>query len=81
MNYYDSSNNINTFDGTSEYYYLATKDTNIILAARNISSSWSSSHTKPFTLTATYGNNDYRSFASISSNQFYMDCYNINKIK
>lgn len=81
MNYYDSSNNINTFDGTSEYYYLATKDTNIILAARNISSSWSSSHTKPFTLTAIYGNNDYRSFASISSNQFYMDCYNDIKIQ
>ena len=48
---FDEQGNQNTFDETKNYYYLVTRDTNIILIGANISSTWGRSYTKPFTFT------------------------------
>lgn len=76
MNYYDSSNNINNFDPNSEYYYLVTKDTNIIVLEKNVRSGWSSDNNKPFTLTSVYNNVDYRDYYSANFNYATVNCYN-----
>ncbi len=76
MNYYDSSNNINNFDSNSEYYYLVTKDTNIIVLEKNIRSGWGSADDKPFTLTSVYNNTDYRDSYSANFAYSYLNCHN-----
>ena len=81
MNYYDQSGNINTFNTSNEYYYLATKDTNIILVGKTINSVWNSQHNKPFTLTAVYNGIDNRNYYSVNSHRFYINCYNNIKIQ
>lgn len=60
IQYYDESGNASIYDENKEYYYLATRDTNIIVMNANNSSAWSSSNTKPFTLTSLHNNVDYR---------------------
>ena len=50
LNKYDSNGNINYFESGRRYYYLATRDTNIVhLNTANLTSSWNGS--KPFTFT------------------------------
>ena len=46
------------------YYYLATRDTNIIVMNGNTSSEWDYDMTKPFTLTSLNNGVDYRSSAT-----------------
>lgn len=53
-------------DGTEEklnadttYYYLVTRDTNILVMTGNMASTWGESSTKPFTLTGIYNGVDY----------------------
>jgi hypothetical protein len=62
IQYYDTAGNENLVNNaTNTYYYLVTRDTNIIVLRANTSNTWSSSNTKPFTLTSIYNGNDYRS--------------------
>lgn len=54
---------INSPNSVDEYYYLATRDTNIVVINANTSSTWGTGDTKPFTLTSVHNNNDYRGSA------------------
>lgn len=60
MQYYDSNNAVNVSDGTSIYGYLVTRDTNIIVMSANTNTTWTSTQSKPFTLTSVYNHTDYR---------------------
>ena len=59
LNKYDDNGNINYFQSGSRYYYLATRDTNIMhLNSSNLTSSWGTGTTynKPFTFTGILAN-------------------------
>jgi hypothetical protein len=51
---------VNTYNANTTYYYLATRDTNIIIMESNVSSTWTSTQNKPFTLTGIYNGTSYR---------------------
>lgn len=75
IQYYNLNGNVENYVNGNTYYYLATRDTNIILLQSNVTSMWSSSYTKPFTLTAYYNGNDYRSSSYLYVNNTYIKCY------
>lgn len=57
IQYYDENSNPNFANTTDKYYYLTTRDTNIIyLRVNNLARTWSST-SKPFTFTAVYNGN------------------------
>lgn len=64
LQYYDDNNNENIYNKNDTYYYLVTRDTNIVVLRSDISSSISNS--KPFTLTSINNGNDYRNIATYS---------------
>ena len=47
LNYYDNLGDPNLIDINETYYYLATRDTNIIVMDSSISGTWGSSQNKP----------------------------------
>lgn len=74
LNYHDSENNINYYDSNYEYYYLNTKDTNIIVMNENTDTAWTSN--KPFTLTSIHNGVDYRSQALFDVSNISIICNN-----
>lgn len=70
LQYYDANNNENVYDKNDTYYYLVTRDTNIVVLRGDISSSISNS--KPFTLTSINNGNDYRNRATYSIRSAYI---------
>ena len=58
--YYDSSGNINRAVDGEIYYYLTTRDMNIIVMQANTSSTFSNNTNIPFTLTSQYNDNNYK---------------------
>ena len=70
LQYYDANNNENIYDKNDTYYYLVTRDTNIVVLRGDISSSISNS--KPFTLTSINNGNDYRNRATYSIRSAYI---------
>lgn len=58
LQYYDGSGNVNVVDSSNKYYYLATRDTNIVVLRTNIGSTLNNS--KPLTLTSVNNGIDYR---------------------
>lgn len=73
--YYDQNNNPNVLaaNDTSTYYYLTTRDTNIVVlrAALNYSNT-RFTNTKPLTVTSLHNGNDYRSDGSMSMTSAYV---------
>ncbi|MBR7042174.1 MAG: hypothetical protein IKI04_01600, partial [Bacilli bacterium] len=69
IQYRDSNNAISYIDGFTDYYYLVTRDTNIIVLGANLSRTWSTSNTKPFTFTAL--NNGSNSGATWTVSNIY----------
>ena len=59
VQYYDQDNNPELFDIDETYYYLATRDTNIVVMTTNTSSVWGNNFTVPFTLTGIYNGRNY----------------------
>ena len=59
IQYYDSSNNPSLYNSNQTYYYLATRDTNVVVMNGNYTGSWNSSFTRPFTLTGIHNGHDY----------------------
>ena len=43
----------------TQYYYMVTRDTNIVYLTGNITNSWASAQNKPFTFTGLYNGIDY----------------------
>ncbi len=84
IQYRDSDGNVNRYDSSNSYYYLVTRDTNIIVMNGSTSNSWGSSYTKPFTLTSVYNDTDYRDSVTWTvsagngwfSSGTYINCYN-----
>lgn len=68
--FYDDKGNLLTYDGASTYYYLATRDTNVVVLETNFSDSLNNS--KPFTLTSVHNDVDYRSRSSYNINSAYI---------
>ena len=54
IQYYDSNGNVERALADTIYYYLVTRDMNIIVMNTSISNSWSDNSNKPFTLTSEY---------------------------
>ena len=52
--YYSSGTTPNIAQASTTYYYLVTRDTNIIVMTNNMNTTWGSSQNKPFTLTTMY---------------------------
>lgn len=58
--YKDENGNVNVADASTVYYYLVTRDTNIVVLNGTNSNIWSSSETKPFTLTSVHNGTSYK---------------------
>lgn len=59
LNFYDDSGMEEVFDYNKEYYYLVTRDINILVLNRNISGSWSNRNVRKFTLTGINNGTSY----------------------
>ena len=59
IQYYDSAGNVSVPIEGDNYYYLVTRDTNIIIVNRNVSNGWGSNYNKPFILTSVYNGVNY----------------------
>lgn len=59
INYYDEEGNINKADGETLYYYLATRDTNIVVMNQSLNTKWTDTENKPFTLTSVHNDVSY----------------------
>ncbi len=70
IQYYDSLGYENVIDSSSNYYYLVTRDTNIVVLRTGVSSSLSNS--VPLTLTSINNGNDYRSNATFNIRNNYI---------
>lgn len=76
---FDNNGNVYKIDENSDYYYLATRDTNIAYLSGNISGSWGSTYTKPFTFTGLY--NGTRSNYAWNVNNTNVNIYNDTTIE
>ncbi|MDD3453672.1 MAG: hypothetical protein PHN42_05330, partial [Bacilli bacterium] len=74
IQYYDNYNQ-NLFNESYNYYYLVTRDINIVIMNGNISNTWSSTQNKPFTLTSVYNDTDYRSSVTWTVSSAAVRCY------
>lgn len=75
IQFYDSNGNVNTYDSNKQYYYLVTRDTNILVMTGGVSSAWASAQSKPFTLTSIYNGVDYTSSATWNVSGTAVNCY------
>ena len=79
IQFYDDEGEIQVVNNTDEYYYLSTRDTNIIVLKTDISNSWTG--TKPFILTSIHNGMDYRNSSSLNVNNIAIHCYNDTTIE
>ena len=90
IQYYDSNGNVNVSDGNTTYYRLITRDMNIIGLGVNLTYTWGSGQSKPFTFTSVYkytngsgnvvnGNNLDNYYWNISNRNVH--CYNDTRIE
>lgn len=70
ITYLDGSGNPNIIDPNKTYYYLVTRDTNIVYMNYATSTTWST--TKPFTLTSYYNGVDSRDSAYFDMRYSYL---------
>ncbi len=59
IGYRNDEDELETLDREEDYYYLSTRDTNIIVMTGNRSDAWSSSEDKPFTLTGIHNGTNH----------------------
>ena len=79
IQYYDNNGDINVADGDTGYYYLVTRDTNIIVMKSNNNYTWNS--TKPFTLTSIYNGENYTNSVTWNVSDVTVRCYNDTRIE
>ncbi len=76
IQYYDNDGNVNIVDTSSNsYYYLVTRDTNIVVLRAKLSYTWGTANNKPFTFTSVYNGNDYRNSAYFNINSLSVNIY------
>jgi len=63
------------YNSSTTYYYMVTRDTNIVYLTGNISNTWAAAQSKPFTFTGLYGGVNYApTWTTTSTNiQIYND--------
>ena len=71
INYYDANGEEEIFDENQEYYYLVTRDTNILVLNQDISGTWGN-NSKSFTLTGINNGTSYNASWTINS---AINCY------
>ena len=71
--YYDEYGNENVAVMHGEYYYLATRDTNIVTLTGSITGGWSSTYDVPFTLTGI--NNGVQGTSTLTINANNIEIY------
>ena len=59
LNYYKDDGTEQIFDENIDYYFLATRDTNILVLNSSISGSWNNNGTYPFTITSLHNGTRY----------------------
>lgn len=72
VQYYDSNGNEEIYQSNYEYYYLTTRDTNILVLNRDISQSWQNNGNYPFTLTSLHNHQKYNATWRVES---AINCY------
>ena len=72
VQYYDSDGNEEIYQSNYEYYYLTTRDTNILVLNRDISQSWQNNGNYPFTLTSLHNHQKYNATWRVES---AINCY------
>jgi len=75
---YDSDK---TYDSNNSYYYMVTRDTNIVYLTGNITNTWSAAESKPFTFTGQYGGTDYSNTYTWTVSGFQTHTYNDTTIE
>ncbi len=71
---YDENGNLNIYNEDKTYYYLVTRDTNIIVLSENTSSTLGTSQTKPVTITGV--NNGVNSNTTWNLSSSFVAAYN-----
>ncbi len=70
IDYYDENGNVSVATSDEEYYYLVTRDTNIVVLRNNFSGDLENN--KPMTLTSLNNGTDYRNNATFSISSYYI---------
>ncbi len=74
IQYYDSNNNVEVVVSGTNYYYLTTRDTNVIVMSGTSNSTWTNNQTKPFTVTGLNNGNDYSGSNTWDVRNTYIIC-------
>ena len=69
MQYYKADGTENIINENDEYYYLVTRDTNIVVLQYNLSYTWASAQDKPFTFTGAYNGTNYGRMWTVTNRQ------------
>lgn len=72
IQYYDSEGVSNLFSLDKEYYYLVTRDTNIVVINENITGNFSNNQDYPFTISGIHNGTNYNSVWTVNSS---VNCY------
>ena len=78
IQYYNSNNDLELAEMNKTYYYLVTRDTNIIYMTSNVSGSWDN-YTKPFTLTSLH--NGTKANITWTTSSAAVNCYADTRIE
>lgn len=73
LQYYNDNGEEEIFDVNKDYYYLVTRDTNILVLNSSISGSWSDNGDYPFTITSLHNGTKYNVTWNANS---AINCYN-----
>mgnify|MGYP005755535525 CR=1 FL=1 len=79
IQFYNQDGTEELFDKNQTYYYLTTRDTNLIVMTNDVSTSWDQNNDKPFTLTGIYNDVDYNPTWTVSNTA--VTCYNDTRIE
>lgn len=79
IQFYKEDGQEELLDPDMKYYYLTTRDTNIVVMNGNMSSTWEDYSTKPFTLTGVYNDYDYHPTWNVS--RLSVICYADTRIE
>ena len=79
IQFYNSSGEEEILDPDATYYYLTTRDTNIVVMTNSLYASWSESSNKPFTLTGTHNGTDHQTTWNVGTTD--VTCYADTRIE
>lgn len=74
IDYYNEDGQIEIYDESKEYYYLVTRDTNILVLNKEMTGGWNNNGNYPFTLTSLHNQTKYNvTWHANTSIQCYAD--------